>query len=301
MRRVATAYIQLASAMIIVGSSVVAGKLIVASFPVFLASGLRFVVGNLILIPLVLKAESGLGGVARKDWLILFFQSLSGVFLFNILLLYGLKLTSAAEGGIITSTTPAVVGIISFLFLKERLTPRPSMGILLAVLGVVAVNVLGADLSARRGLNPLLGNLMIFGAVVGEALFIILRKAASESMSALATAALINLLALFMFAPLAIYEALGFDFSGLNLKDWLAVIYYGVMLTVVAYYLWFKGLRHVPASTAGVFTGLMPISAVGLSYIVLAEPFRWAHLAGGLCVLAGIGLMTVRSVSKKIA
>lgn len=42
------------------------------------------------------------------------------VFLFNIFLLYGVKSTGAVESGIITSTTPAMVGIISFLFLKER-------------------------------------------------------------------------------------------------------------------------------------------------------------------------------------
>lgn len=86
-----SAYLQMTLAMAIVGSSVVAGKLIVASFP-----------------------------VSKREWAILFLQALTGVFLFNIFLLYGVKFTGSVESGIITSTTPAMVGIISFLFLKER-------------------------------------------------------------------------------------------------------------------------------------------------------------------------------------
>jgi drug/metabolite transporter (DMT)-like permease len=286
------AYLEMALAMVIVGGSVVAGKLIVASFPVFLASGLRFAIGSLILVPLLIKVENGFGLITKKDWLVMFFQAFTGVFLFSIFLLYGLKFTSAAEGGIITSTTPAAVGLISILFLRERLTLNSSLGISFAVLGILTVNVLGTTLAAARGTAPLLGNLLILAAVIGEALFIVLGKVSTQSVSPLTTATGVNVLGLFMFLPFFIYEASFFDFLAVRLADWLPILYYGVFLTVIAFILWFQGVSKVPASTAAVFTGIMPVSAVLLSYLVLNEPFSWAHVAGGLFVLLGIGFIT---------
>lgn len=110
-------------AMIIVGSSVVVGKLIVQSFPVFLASELRFLVASIIFVPLLIKFE-GFPSISKGDLLILFLQALSGVFLFNIFMLYGLTITTAIEGGIITSTIPAVTGGLAFLSIKEKLTKK---------------------------------------------------------------------------------------------------------------------------------------------------------------------------------
>src|SRR5713101_9794772 len=111
------AYLELSSAMIIVGSTVVVGKVITSSFPVFLASGLRFAISSIILLPILLKANNGFPALRRKVS-ILFLQSFAGNFLFSIFLLYGLRLTSAAESGIIIGTTSAVIGLISFLFLR---------------------------------------------------------------------------------------------------------------------------------------------------------------------------------------
>src|SRR5579875_3526732 len=94
------AYIELGAAMVIVGSIVVVSKAITATFPVFLASALRFVVALAILLPLWLKEGRGISLPGRRDAWIMFLQSFAGNFLYGILLLYGLKWTSAVEGGI---------------------------------------------------------------------------------------------------------------------------------------------------------------------------------------------------------
>ncbi len=291
MDRNLTAYIQLALAMVIVGGSVVAGKLVIASFPVFLASGLRFGLGCLILVPLLLKVEGGFQSIGKRDGLVLFLQALTGVFLFSIFLLYGLKFTSAVAGGIITSTSPAMIGLISFLFLKERLTLNKSVGIALSMMGVLVINLLGTGSDAGSGSLPWLGNLLIFGAVIGEALFVLFPKVLSNSVSSLATATWVNVLGLVMFLPFSLYEARHFDFLAVTPNAWLPILYNGIFLTVIAFLLWFQGVIKVPASTAAVFASVMPVSAILLSYLVLHEPFSWLHIVGVLCVLLGIGFI----------
>jgi drug/metabolite transporter (DMT)-like permease len=151
MRTDTRAYLELTGAMVLVGSSVVAGKLMAESLPVFLAGGLSSAIGAAILLPVLFAREGGLPVVGRREMLVLFLQAFTGIFLFRVLLLWGLLFTSAAEGGVITSTTPAVVGLISFLFLKERPGPRVWAGIILAVAGIVALNVLGSGAQGGGG------------------------------------------------------------------------------------------------------------------------------------------------------
>jgi drug/metabolite transporter (DMT)-like permease len=276
--------------MVIVGSSVVVGKIIIVDFPVFLASGLRFAIASLILVPLLLRQSRGIPSLSIKDWMILFLQALTGVFLFNIFLLYGLKFTTAMAGGIITSTTPAIVGIIAFFVLKERFSWYKSAGIALAVVGILAVN-LGTSSDAEHGSNPALGNFMIFLAAIGEALFTIFRKVVSEKVTPLCNATVVSVFSLIMFAPWAACESTSFDFSAITLEEWVLILYYGIGVTVVSFILWFKGVSKVPASTAAVFTGVMPVSAVALSYVFLGEVLLWSHLVSALSVIGGIVLI----------
>ena len=98
-------------------------------------------------------------------------------------------------------------------------------------------------------------------------------------------------MSLALFLPLGLYQVVGFDFSSVGLRGWVAVLHYGVFVTALGYLLWFGGLSRVPASTAGVFTGVLPVSAVVLSYAVLEELFSWAHLVGVACVLLAILLI----------
>jgi len=273
--------------MAVVGSSIVVGKVAVARLPIFLLSGLRFAVASAILVTLVLLVERPLPRPARRDVAVLALQAFAGIFAFNVLLLYGLRLTSAAEGGIVTSTTPAVATALAVLTLGERWSRARTLGVALAVVGVLALNTAGGGLGAR-GPWPLLGNLLVFGAVVGEAVFVVCSRVASQRLSPLAVATAISALGFAMFLPGALLEMRAFPLSRLVLADWAMVGYYGVVVTVVAFLLWARGVARVPASAASVFTGVLPVSALALSHLALGESVTPAHLLAAALVVGGI-------------
>lgn len=283
------AYLALATAQVFVGSLVVVGKLIAASLPLFLASALRSAIGAVLLLGLLLWREGRLPRPTRRDWLYLFLIALMGMFLFSVFLLYGLRLTTATEGGIVISTAPALLGVCAFLFMGERLTALRALAIALAVVGMI---VLRAE-SGNEGAGSWLGNLLVFGAAVGEALFTALGKAVARTLPPLAIATYVTLLGLLMFLPFAAWEAWHFDLAAARPLDWLPVVYYGIFITAGAFLLWYWGIAHVPASTAAVFLGILPVSAVALSYGLLGEPFRWSHLAGLAAVLGGIACIAL--------
>ena len=291
------ARINLSLAMVLVGSSVVAGKVMVAELPVFLASALRFGLALCILVPLVRRREGGLPRISRRSWLLMGAQSLCGSFLFTVFLLYGLTHTGPSSAGIVTSTTPACMGLIAWLFLGERPTGATGAGIVLSVMGVAVINLAGGMSGGQSGVTgdaPVLGNLMVLGAVVFESLFLLMRKTVPEPLSPLAVSTIISLFGLLWFLPMGVVEGLTTDLSSVGWVGWLSVVYYGVFVTVAAYLFWFAGITKVPASTAGVFTAIMPVSALVLSVLVLGEPVGWPQLAGCGCVLGGIVLISRR-------
>ena len=133
-----------------------------------------------------------------------------------------------------------------------------------------------------------LGVLLIFASVIAEALFSVLAKFVSKEVKPITMAALITIFSFLMFLPFSIYESFHFDMMSPNIFDWISVIYYGLFVTVISFSLWFKGLSMVEASTAGVFLGVVPVSSLVLSYIILNESFSWYHVVGMCFVILGI-------------
>lgn len=289
------ASVKIILAMIIVGSSVVAGKLLAQSFPVFLASELRFLVASIIMVPIFIRIE-GVPSIKKREMLILFFQGLFGVYLYSIFMLYGLTFTTAIEAGIITSTIPAVTGGLAFLFLKEKLTKSVSVGILLTVLGTLIINVFGSASVIERGSSPILGNLLIFGAVISEALFIILGKFITQRVSPLGISTILSVLGTILFLPLSLYEGAKFNFERVTMAEWGLIFYFGIVVTVIAFVLIYQGVSKVPASTVGVLTGVLPISSVILSVLILGEKISFIHIIG-----IGFTLTAILLISKQPA
>lgn len=287
--------------MIIVGSSVVVGKMLIMKFPVFLASGLRFAIATVIIWPIILIKEKGFPKVIKRDWFIFSVMAFCGQFMFTVLMLIGLKYTQAMEAGIITSTTPAFMAGVSFLMLKERLDVRQITGIVLATLGVLVVNglLLPHSESDIYGKN-ILGNLLICGAVMGEALFLLLAKKITSSVSDLCTTGILSLLGVLMFLPFSIYEGIYFDFEIVLMDDWLYMLYFGAVYTVVAYIFWFRGVKKVNGSTASGFTALIPMSATILSVVCLNEKFTLLHVMGFIFIVISIILMSRTKLKEKL-
>lgn len=276
------ARMQLTGAMLLAGSSVVFSKVLAVSLPTFLANVLILLPAATVLLLLSWRLEGGVR-VPREAWRPLVLQALCGVFLFRVLLFYGLPMISAASAGILTSAVPAVTALLAWLVLRERPGARSLLGVLLTVLGILGLTVPGT--SGGEGTRPLLGGALVLGAVVGEASWNVLSKLSVARLSPLTATTLVTLLALGMFLPLAVPEARHFDLARLTLPVSLALLYYALGATVLAYLLWFAGVRRVGASTAAVYTGWLPVSAVGLSALVLREPLTLWHALGLGCVV----------------
>lgn len=213
-------------------------------------------------------------------------QAFFGVFLFSICMLYGVQWTSAASAGIITSTVPACFALLSYFLLREQIRSHQWLSILLSVAGIGLITFAGGMGQIEAG--AMFGNFLVFLAVISEALFTIFAKQLSGRITPFQMTAAINVISLFLFLPFAISDFMKTNLSAVPLQVWVLMIYYALTASVFSFLLWYLGVAKVTASTAGLFTGFMPLSAALVSVLFLGEDFTWAHAVGMLFVLGAI-------------
>lgn len=284
-------YIYLALAMIIFGSSAPASKVVTQAFPVFVASTIRITLGILVLLPFIIDNKP-IKRLNRKDFYLLFSIALFGVVLFNLTILYGLKLIPATIGGIVMSTSPAVTATGAIIFLKEKLTKNKFIAISLAVLGLLILNIGSSTESNHFNLLTFFGIILIFSNVCCESAYTLLGKRLLKKLSPIYIVFYSNLISLFLFLPLFFIEIREFNLSIVTLNAWLALLWWGAFIIGLGAVIWYKGVQKTDASIAAGFMGLIPISALLISYFILNEPLHWSHLAGLTLEIAAIYFIT---------
>ena len=283
------AYACLAGSMALVGSYVGLSKALVLVFPVFLLAWLRFGIGAVAMAGWVRRAplEAPLG---RRDRTLLFLESFFGNFLFSICMLFGVAMSSAIAAGVIMAALPAAVALLSRVFLRERIARRVMAGIALGVAGIAMVSLAKADAASRP--PSLLGNLLLLGAVACEAGYVVIGKKLTGNLSPKRISALINLWGFALVTPFGVWQALRFDFTAVAAGSWWLLLFYSLAASVATVWLWMTGLKHVPASSAGIFTVMLPVSAAAVGVLVLHEPVSAAQGAAFAMALAGVVLAT---------
>jgi drug/metabolite transporter (DMT)-like permease len=283
------AYACLAASMALVGSYVGLSKLLVAVIPVFLLAWLRFGIAALAMAHWVRRRGTGDAPLSRHDRVLLFWESFLGNFLFSICMLFGVLNSTALAAGVIMAAIPAVVALLSWAFLRERISPRVAGGIVFAVAGIALVSASRAD---PGGGGSLLGSALLFAAVICEASYVVIGKKLTGNVSPRRISALVNLWGLALVTPLGLWQALRFDFSNVPASMWWLLLFYSLAASMWTVWLWMTGLRHVPASRAGVFTVMLPLTAAFVGIAFLGEQLSGVQLAAFALALTGLLLAT---------
>jgi drug/metabolite transporter (DMT)-like permease len=139
----------------------------------------------------------------------------------------------------------------------------------------------------------LLGNLLVFGAVLCEAFYAVIGKKLTGTVSPKRIAAIINLCGFLLMTPLGIYTALHFDFAAVHGSSWMLLVFYALAASVWTVWLWMTGSKNVPAAHAGVFTVLLPIAAALVGVLALGEQLSTLQVVAFGIALVGVLLATI--------
>jgi drug/metabolite transporter (DMT)-like permease len=286
------AYAALASSMTLVGSYVALSKPLAQTFPIFLLAWLRFGIAALAMHSWV-RRRADEPPIAWRTHAALFGESLFGNFLFTVFMVWGVGRSGAIAAAIVMASIPAWVALLSAAFLSERVTQREWIAVALAVMGIALLG-LGQHTTAQgvaadtAAIDPL-GLAALLAAALCEAIYSVIGKRLTGSLGAKRITAIINLWGLALATPLGAFAAWHFRFDRVGPGQWGLLVFYAFAASVWSVWLWMTGLKTVPASRAGVFTVMMPLSATLVGVLVLGEPFK--PLQGAALALACLAVI----------
>ncbi|WP_206957435.1 DMT family transporter [Trinickia acidisoli] len=302
-----TGYLFCTLAMIGVGSTVVASKLIAHGLPPFAATALRFAIAfPLFVLAMQLTGEAW-PRVSRREALLLLLQSAAGSMGYTVLLLSGMRLTSATDAGVIAGSLPAVAALVAVVALRERPGMLTIGAVALATLGVAVCTLHTAGASEPAGVSApasasasmLLGNVFVLLAVLCEALFILLNKRLRTPVSPLQMSTLMSGIGLALSFIPALLErpwTMAYDPTAIE-----GVVYYALVPTVGGFMLWFAGAARIAGAQASALTAFVPISAAIFAAAVLHETIGVAQWGAMACVLGAVLLIACEGARRRDA
>src|SRR6266498_5602035 len=266
------------------GGMYVVSKVVLDIIPPFSLVTLRLILGAITLAMILLF--KGFPSISRKQsWQVLgvgfvgYGVSLSLQFL-------GTKLSTAGNGSLVTSATPAFVLLFAWMLLKEKITPRKLLALFLATLGVVAV----IDPRSAQ-LNPklFLGNLFLIGAAITWALYSVLVRKVTQDTDVLFFSLIAFLGGLPVTVSASAWELSTIPVGSITLGVLGGVLFLGIICTALAMVLWNTAFAYVDASLASLTFFAQPVVGTLLGWLFLHERITPLFLFGG--ALIGVGLV----------
>lgn len=246
---------------------------------------LAFLVMSLLIVFRVLKVD-----FKGKNMKNLFYLSLAQPILYFLFESYGIKHSSSSQAGIMVALIPIFVAVFGFIFLSEKASAAEVFFILLSIFGVAFI----AYAKASDASSSPLGIAYLMGAVFTASAFnIISRKISTQFTSVERTysmmffgAAAFNLINIFIHIK---DRTMMEYFEPLNDPTFLiALLYLGILSSIIAFFLVNYSLTYLEASKASVFTNLATVVSIITGVVFLNESFALKQLLGSAMILTGV-------------
>lgn len=198
----------------------------------------------------------------------------------------GTKLSTASNGSLVTSATPAFVLLFAPFLLGEGTTARRIIALVISTLGVIAV------IDPRTAqLSPSLfwGNMSLIAAAVTWALYSVLVRKVSKTGDLLASSAIMLIGGIPSSILLGFWEVRTQGIGQITIAIIGGLLFLGVVSTAVAMFLWNYAFAELPAAVASLTFFAQPVVGTLLGWFFLAEKITPLFLTGG--ALIGIGIL----------
>jgi drug/metabolite transporter (DMT)-like permease len=275
------------------GGSWVSAKILVSEVeaPPFTIGFFRFLSASicfLILMPII--GNKPHKTFTRANLKLIILLGLTGVFGYNIFFLVGMRFTTAAQGAIIAGANPATISLFAHIIHGERLYKKLYYsGFVLSFTGIVFV--VGVQALLDFQLEYLIGNLIIFCAMLTWGLYSSIGKSAMQIMTPIEATASGVMIGAVLFGIGACYETFWTLPVILNPSFWIQVLFLGVFVTFFGLIFYFQPIEKLGATRTAVFINLVPVFGTILSVLFLDEPIYWTFIIGLILIIIGITII----------
>lgn len=288
----------LLGAFTLAGTSVIVARFVSGHLGTFTITSVSLFFAVLFLLPICKnKLVVNIKSMSMKDWHLTLLQAIFGIFLFRMFLLLGISRTSSAEAGILTGATPAITALIARTLMKERISKKGFVGIGCTISGIFIVQGILAP-GSNFEFAHFIGNLLILCAAASESIFNTLSRVNSmkkveraHTLDPLFQTTLVSTIAMLLCLLPASFEHPVEALVALNPGEWIALMWYGIFVTALAFIFWYSGIKRSSMYTASAFSGMMPLTSLILSVLILKEKTVLEQWSGALLVIIGMVLV----------
>lgn len=253
--------------------------------PALAFSGLRILVAALTLVVIATLVRDVQWPAVRDRWHLIALGVL-GNGLYQLFFVFGLARTRAGVAALITAAGPAWIAIISRLLGRERISRRGWIGILLQLLGAAAV--VGSTQGFGGDGQILLGAILIACGSITWGVFSVLLQPYTQRAHPLHLSAITMTSGTVVLMAVAWPELQALEWATIGIPQWGAILYAGVGSLVIAYLLFYRGVRVLGPTRTAMYGNLQPIIALSVAWATLGErPTIW-QLIGTACIMGGL-------------
>jgi drug/metabolite transporter (DMT)-like permease len=254
---------------------------------------LRYAIALASLLPFLASAPRVWRRLTGREVLAVSLLGLTQFGLLIALLNIGLSHVGAGLGALLFATFPLMTMTLATAMGHERFDGLLAAGVLLSVVGVGVA--LGVGPVAVGDRSWALGTGSVLAAALCGAVCSVLYRPLLERHAMLPLGALAMAAAVAVLLPAAWVEGLPTRAAALGAAQWAVVVAVGLS-SGIAYWVWLWALKHTAPTKATAFLALSPVTATLIGTAVMDEPAGWGLVAGVLCILVGLALMSTRRV-----
>jgi len=223
-----------------------------------------------------------------KDYSAMGVLGFLGTYLYYILLYRAFSLTTASEGFILAYAWPMFVLIFAFAILKEKITLKKLISILISFAGVIIIITQGRILSIR--FTNLTGDILALSGALVFALFSVMGKKYNFDKT---ISAFMYFLTAFIFLIPTLFIFSSLKLPSTNALFW--IVFNGIFVNGITYIFWFKALEHGKTHVISNLLYLVPFISLIYIFIFLGEKILLSSFIGLMVIVIGVAIQSVRN------
>jgi len=247
----------------------------------------RWTVACFVLAPFALKSTINDFKILRNHFGYLTLTAVMGITIFNTLIYFAGKTTSAINLSLIAISIPLFIVILSRIIFKEKVSNIKIIGIATIITGVLVLISKGS-FQALLQINFAIGDILMLLACLFFAYYTILVRKKPDELSPKVFLFSVFVIGTILLFPFYIVEHLYFKKAHFDIKTILIVSYVGICASLISFYLWNEAIRFIGTSKTAMIYYLIPVFSGVLAYFFLNQAIVLIQIISMGIIIVGL-------------
>ena len=247
----------------------------------------RWTVACLVLAPFAVKSTINDFKIIRIHFAYLVRTAIMGITIFNTLIYFAGKTTSAINLSLIAISIPLFIVVLSRIIFKEKVSNNKITGIATIITGVLVLISKGS-FQALLQINFAAGDILMLLACFFFAYYTILVRKKPAALSPKVFLFSVFVIGTILLFPFYIVEHLYFKKVHFDIKTILIVSYVGICASLISFYLWNEAIRYIGTSKTAMIYYLIPVFSGVLAYFFLNQAIVLTQVISMGIIIVGL-------------